>query len=275
MRALLLALLLVPSAAGTAATAQENENAYLIGARDHVWIRVAELAEIDLEIEVAEDGSVELPVIGRLEAHGYTEKQLADAIRQRLEETGLRRATVSVRVTVFRSRPVSVLGSVDRPGNQFVARQATLLEVLLEAGGLNDKSGQWIQVRRRATNGLSDQITISAQDLFELGDPAVNIPIFAGDIIVVPAAQTIRVSFLGAIGRPGMLSLRGEQTLLMAIAQMGGLSDSASKKIRIRRRGPGGEQIELVVNYKRILGGRDPDIELHDGDVIIVKEAFF
>ncbi len=64
-------------------------------------------------------------------------------------------------------------------------------------------------------------------------------------------------------------------TLLTTLVAAGGLADNASNKILIRRLTPAGERREIVVHYRRILDGDDPDVELVDGDIITVKEAFF
>ena len=64
-------------------------------------------------------------------------------------------------------------------------------------------------------------------------------------------------------------------TLLSVIAKAGGLTDRASKKIRVKRRGADGKDTEMVVNYKRILSGNDPDLEIQPNDVVVVKESFF
>ena len=115
------------------------------------------------------------------------EGQTADQRKDVLSE-GLRRATVSVRVTGFKSRPVSVLGAVAQPGNQFVPRQSTLLEILLSAGGLSSENGGYVEVRRRAANGLADQVEIQLKDLLELSrigrmmNPPVAVPL--GDLAV-------------------------------------------------------------------------------------------
>lgn len=259
---------------GPGAFGEENA-VYRIGSRDTVEVHVEEMPELDREFEVRADGTILLPVIGSVEARGLTETDLARKIRERLEQEGLRRATVRVRVTGFLSRPVSVLGAVPRPGLQNVPGSATLLEVLLSAGftGGHDQS---VRVRRRAENGLSDEVVISATELFELGEPAVNIPILAGDVVFVPAVPSVHVSILGAVKSPGTVMFDDPQraTLLVALAKVGGLSETAANKIRIRRRS-GGEEVEVVASYRRILDGKEDDVALQDGDVIVVKEAFF
>jgi len=260
------------------AVAQESSGvrSYRIGPRDKIQIHVAELPDLDTELEVEDDGTILLPVVGSIKAQGLTEDELALTIRARLESEGLRRATVRVRVTGYLSRPVSILGAVNNPGNHFIPGRATLLEVLMSAGGITREHDRVIHIRRRADNGLSDRVTIAVDDLIGRGDPAVNIPIFAGDIINIPEARQIRINILGEVGGSGTLNFRSTErvTLLAAIARAGGLTATASRKIRILRRQDGQER-EITANFRRILSGKDPDVELEDGDIIVVKESFF
>ena len=250
---------------------------YRVGPRDMLQVRVDELPSLDGEHEVGEDGTIQLGVVGRLEASGLTESELALRIRSRLLEEGLRKASVTVSVTEFRSRPVSVLAAAGTPGNHFVPGRSTLLEVILAVGGLAADHGSSIQVRRRAHNGLTDQVEIEVRDLIQRGDPRVNIPIYAGDLINVPPAREIVISFLGEVATAGSVTFQGNKrvTLLMAIARAGGLSETASNKISVKRQNAAGEWQETVVDYRRLLAGKEPDMELQDGDLIVVKESFF
>ncbi|MEM8931766.1 MAG: polysaccharide biosynthesis/export family protein [Acidobacteriota bacterium] len=250
---------------------------YRIGPRDRVQIRVQELPSLDGEQEVADDGTLTFAAIGVIDAQGLTEDELGQRIRRRLIDQGLRRATVTVTVDEYRSRPVAVIGAVGSPGNHLVPGRPSLLEVLLTAGGLGTEHGPVIQVRRRADNGLTDQVEISVRDLIEVGDPAVNIPIFAGDLINVPPAVRITVHFLGEVNNVGSQTFGGGErvTLLTAIAHAGGLTEAASNKIRIQRLGPDGERTEILADFRRVLDGKDPDPELVAGDLIVVKESFF
>jgi protein involved in polysaccharide export with SLBB domain len=63
-------------------------------------------------------------------------------------------------------------------------------------------------------------------------------------------------------------------SLLTAIARAGGVTDRAGRKIVVKR-GARGPASELIVDYRRILDGKDPDVELQQGDVLFVKESFF
>jgi polysaccharide export outer membrane protein len=250
---------------------------YRIGPRDQIQIHVVETADLNQQIDVAEDGTISLPLVGTLEAQGLTEAELATRLREMLEARGLRKATVTISVTNFRSRPVSILGAVARPGNHLVAGRATLVEVLMDAGGVTAARGGEIVLRRRAGNGLSDELRISIVDLIEAGSPKLNIPIFAGDLINVPVARDVTVYLMGEVSSPGTLTFKPDQqvTLLTAIARAGGLSENASKKVRILRNSPSGAREEIVVDFRSILNNREPDVVLVDGDLVVVKESFF
>ena len=260
------------------AVAQEQPSVspYRIGPGDKVQISVAELDGLDRELEVAVDGSIVVPEVGKVDAEGLTAEQLAVRIRTVLESRGLRRATVNVSVTSRSSRPISILGAVNKPGIHHVPRRATLMEVILSAG-LAENHGPDIVVTRQAENGLNDEVRIPIENLLQVGDPVMNIPIFAGDLLRVPQARELTVYFLGAVGLTGSKTFRGDKpvTLLTTLVSAGGLSETASNKILIRRLTPTGERREIVVNYRRILNGDDPDVELADGDIITVKESFF
>jgi len=250
---------------------------YRVGPRDVVRIEVFEEPDLNREVAVSEDGTLRLPLVGNVQAEGLTEKELAASLQAILEENFLRRASVSVEVVQFLSRPISVLGAVRNPGTLGSAGRLTLIEALTQSGGLSESHGGSVQILRRASNGLTDQITIPVEALLVRADPDLNLPIFANDLITVPEAEEVTVYLLGEVGSPGAITFRRSEriTLLAALARGGGLSERASNKIRIQRRVEAGDTRDLIVNYRRIVAGEDPDPELRHGDVIIIKESFF
>ncbi|MEM6456382.1 MAG: polysaccharide biosynthesis/export family protein [Acidobacteriota bacterium] len=275
-RLLFACLALCALALAPAVWAQSANDA--LGLRDRIEIKIDEQPGLGGVVEVAENGAIDLPTIGSVDAVGLSPAQLETRVREQLVRQGLRNPTVRVRIVEYRSRPVVVLGAVAQPGNQTVPVRISLLEVLLRAGGLNDDHGGVVHVRRRASNGLADQLTISVDDLVTRADPAVNVPIRAGDLINVPAAMEITVHLLGEIENPGSLSFRDTQrvTLLTAIARAGGLTETAANKIRILRPVEGRDQPEeIIADYRQILAGKQADIALRDEDILVVRESFF
>jgi len=273
-----LVLLYLVSLAGPSLAQSESRTPnYRIGPRDLVEVRVFETKELNGELRVSEDGDVNLPLVGNVHIAGLTEAEATQRIKEVLEEKVLQRASVSVQVQEYRSKPISVLGAVRQPGNLAFAGRWTLLEALTAAGGLASEHGTVIHVLRRSENGLSDQVAIRAEDLMARADPRVNIPIFPGDLINVPSTIELTVYLLGEVERPGPVTVKSSDriTLLMVISQAGGMSDRAASKIRIKRTGADGKMTEITADYKRILAGKDSDVELQSGDVVVVKESFF
>jgi protein involved in polysaccharide export with SLBB domain len=82
------------------------------------------------------------------------------------------------------------------------------------------------------------------------------------------------VSILGAVKVPGIYILRGQKSLLDALAMAQGLADDAGSMIRIRPRTPNSAR-EMWIDVKALFeGGRgDLNIQLFDGDVINVIPA--
>jgi polysaccharide export outer membrane protein len=80
----------------------------------------------------------------------------------------------------------------------------------------------------------------------------------------------VRVSVLGEVGRPQVFAVRPETSVAEAVAQAGGLTQSAKRdQVRVLRRDANGAQREFVVNIL------DPDkasgrVRVHSGDQILV-----
>jgi polysaccharide export outer membrane protein len=263
--------------AGLARAQGGKDPAYRIGARDLLSVRVDEDEKLNGDRRVTEAGTINLPLIGDVQVAGKTAGEVGQAVKRLLEEKYMQRASVDVQVTEFRSRPISVIGAVKTPGNLGFSGHWTLLEAVAAAGGLAENHGNVVYVLRRADSGLSDQVTIDLDDLMVRGDPRVNLPIFPNDLINVPVTVDITVYCLGEVAKPGALAFKSSEriTVLTAIAHAGGLTDRASKKILVKRLAPADGRAEITVDYNKILAGKEPDLELRQGDVIVVKESFF
>lgn len=283
VRPLLYALALVALVGGGAAVAQAPPPAaapasgYRLGPKDLLRIRVFEVPELNVESRVSESGMVNLPLIGDVPAAGLTDGEFTARLKELLESRYVNRASVSVEILEFRSRPITVIGAVKTPGNLAFPGRWTLLDALAAAGGLDDNHGDLIYVLRRAENGLTDQIEIPVADLFVRGEAEANVPIYANDLINVPARVEVAVYCLGEVRNPGALTFRSTDriTLLAALARAGGFTERASKKVLIKKRTGDSLGREIEVDYRRVLAGKEPDPVLEEGDVVVVKESLF
>lgn len=266
----------LPSVSTGQATPADTGFEYRVGARDLLEITVFEAPEVNGEYRVGDDGSIRLPLVQRQEIGGLTEEEAEAKIGQALERF-VNDASVDIELREFRSQPITVIGAVKKPGALPFAERWTLFDAITEAGGLADSHGNQIYVLRRAANGLTDQISVSAADLMVRVDAKANIPLRPNDVVNIPATVTMTVYTVGQVATQGAITFTSNErvTLLAAIARAGGLTDRASKRLLIKRQTPDGRQEEIHINYKRILGGDDPDVELQSGDVIYVAESFF
>jgi polysaccharide biosynthesis/export protein len=273
LAALLLFALLVP----TIATAQDSEHDYKIGPKDLLEIRVLELPDLNVERRVGDNGMIDLPLLGEFKISGMNAVEARNELETVLRAKYVNRANVSIVIKEYSNRPLSVVGAVAKPGTLNLSGRWTLLQALSAVGGVTQNAGKRIYVLRRAENGLSDALEVRLDDLFRDATSTWNVPVFASDVINVPARSTVKVFILGEVKNPGALEfdVDDRMTLLSVIAKAGGLSDRASKSIRIRRKNPDGKDVETVVNYKAVLGGKAPDPVLQADDVIVVEESFF
>jgi polysaccharide export outer membrane protein len=248
-----------------------------LGPRDVIDIRVAQDPTANTRATVGEDGRINMPYLNKVDAAGLTPTQLEARLKAALEAKVLTRADVSVQVVEFGSKPISVIGAVNRPGKIPVTGNITLLQAITYAGGLSPGYGKTLYVLRTAMNGLSEQIPIDIDDLMVTFNPDMNLPLAPNDVINVPVDSTITVYILGEVVRPGPVVFRRSQSpgLLQALSGAGGLTDRASKDVVIKRKDARGKENTIKVNYKRIVSGRLSDIPLQDNDTVYVRESVF
>ena len=265
-------LLLIP----ITATAQSGGE-YHIGSKDLLEIRVIEIPDLNVERRVADNGMIDLPLLGQMNVAGLTATAARAQLENLLREKYVNRANVSIIVKEFANKPVSVVGAVTKPGSLNISGTWSLLQAISAAGGLDQTAGRKIYVLRRADNGLSDTLEIRREDLLQSNSAMWNVPIFAGDVVNVPARSTVKVFCLGEVKQPGALEFDSDDriSLLSVIAKAGGLTDRAAKTILIKRKGPDGKDIETKVNYKAVIAGKEPDPALKADDVVVVQESFF
>jgi polysaccharide export outer membrane protein len=258
------------------ADAQQPYAEYKLGPRDLVEIRVIEIPELNLERRVTETGKIALPMVGDFDVAGLTAREFQDKLATTLRQRYVNRANVSIVIKEFANKPVSIVGAVQRPGSLNVSGRWDLLQAISAAGGLNERAGKKIYVLRKGEDGTSETLEVSVEDLFT-GAPDASIPIYPGDVVNIPARTTFKIFALGEVRQPGALEFTSDDrvTVLSVIAKAGGLTDRASKHIRIRRKDKDGKDIELRADYNRIVGGKAADPELKPDDVIVIKASFF
>jgi polysaccharide export outer membrane protein len=250
---------------------------YQIGRQDLLEIRVFGLDELTQTVRVSEDGSIKLPLLGRIDAAGLSKSGLEEVVAKRLEEH-VRDPQVTIFVREYESKKVAVSGAVKRPGTYEMLGTKTLLELISMAGGLDQDYGDEIVIFRQNGGGTTDRISVNLEGLVYDADPALNMALAPSDIIYVPVLKKIRIFVGGAVRLPSQYEVPRDKpvTVLRAITLAGGTTDrAAEKKVQVIRSHPNGTRTSFVINLKKVRRGEAEDPVLKPDDVVLVPDAVF
>ncbi len=249
---------------------------YKIGPEDLLEIKVFQASELDTVARVSASGFIKLSLIDKIEAAGLTVYEVESLICKKLEKY-LTEPVVSVFIKEYRSQQIAVLGSVKNPGVYYVTGQRSLLDLLSMAGGLNQDAGDICILQRTSGNNHQDNqhVEKTVVDLSQLlikGNFDLNIPLYSGDVLHVPQAGIFFVD--GAVQSPGSYQLKSKLTFTQAISMAKGLNYEALRSdMKIYRDNGKPEREVIAIDYDSILGGKSPDVEIKDKDIIIISRS--
>jgi polysaccharide export outer membrane protein len=163
---------------------------YLIGPGDTLDIFVWRQEDLSVTVPVRPDGRISTPLVEDLTAVNKTPTQLAREIEAALAAY-VRSPQVNVIVQGFVGTPgaqVRVLGQAVQPRSIPYRDRMTLLDVILEAGGLTEFAAGNRSRLIRNVGGESREIRVRLDDLVRKGDIEHNIALQPGDILIIPEA---------------------------------------------------------------------------------------
>ena len=169
----------------------EGTGDFTFGAGDRLTIKVYKHDDLSSELAIAPDGTITVPLLGRVDAAGQTYEQLVHEL-----EAGWREyytdASVAVNVAEVSNQKLIVVGEVMQPQVMQITGEMTVIEAITRAGGVTPdaKTRNVLLVR-----GSMEQPELYAVDLNALmrGELAQNAQLVAGDILVVPTATIANV----------------------------------------------------------------------------------
>ena len=230
---------------------------YILGPDDVVDVEVLGRADFKTRARIGADGTIQLPLIGRIAAGDRTARALSEQVRAALQAGGyFASPIVNVEVVSYSSRYVTVLGAVTSPGLVTVNRSYRLSEILARVGGVSSAGADYI-ILRPADGSPEKRLLI--KDL-ATGDPSQDPVVGAGDKIFAPQAELFYIS--GQVNSPGSYAVATGLTYRLAIAKAGGLGPAGSdRRLKVTRAGE-----NLKVNL---------DDKVEPGDVIVIGERLF
>jgi polysaccharide biosynthesis/export protein len=275
----------VPTPPPPAATT--DSPSYLLGPEDLLTVRVFAADDIpDKPVQIDNDGTLTLPMIGPVHAAGLTVGQLQANLVTAYKKY-FKDPQVSVQVNEFHSQPVSVAGNVTTPGVVQLRGNRNLMEVISMAGGLRPDAGDVVQITRNLSEGpipVADAFTdptgkysiarIDIRAVMNGKDPQGNITIKPHDVVTVPRARMIYV--LGNVTKPGGFVLTDDESMSVskALALAGGWDKTAKlSDARVLRASGGAEREQIPANVSKIMHNKAPDIQMRPDDILFIPNS--
>ncbi len=173
-------------AADGAATADSYQ--YIIGPGDTLDIFVWGYEDLSVSLPVRPDGNITTRLVEDMRASGKTPTQLARDIEEKYTKF-VKNPTVTVTVDEFVGSPsqqVKVVGGGAAPKTVPYRNNMTLLDVMIEVGGLSKFSNGNKAVLVREVNGERVSYKVKLHNLMKKGDIAANRTVKPGDILIIP-----------------------------------------------------------------------------------------
>ncbi|MBS1798993.1 MAG: polysaccharide biosynthesis/export family protein [Acidobacteria bacterium] len=214
---------------------------------------------------VSLDGSVQLPLIEKVQLQDLTIHEAERAIALKLIAAGMyRNPQVAVQLTESPNQSATVSGELH--GVVPIRGQRKLLDVLATAGGLPPTASHLITIQRP---GVDKPIVVDL-GTDPLQSDKANVPIFPGDTILVSRTGVVYV--LGAFKLQGAIPLQQNSPLtLMQVAALSGGPGFEGKSGDLRLiRTVGLDRKVVHVNIKRVMNGKDPDPVLQVDDIVFL-----
>jgi polysaccharide export outer membrane protein len=223
--ALLLVLGQAPAQPPQTSTATSSaQDDYKLGVADVVSITVfGEPDASRLNATIDNDGTIDMPFIGRVKVAGQTARAVEKDVRERLTGKYLLNPSVSVEVVRYRSKTISVQGYVHAPGEYPLEGNVSITTALSKAGFMTLDAASYVIISRRGPDGTLDQIKVTRRAI-ESGQ-AQNILLKDGDTVLVPKAETIFVA--GYVRNTGAYTWEEGLTVERALTLAGGPTERA------------------------------------------------
>jgi polysaccharide biosynthesis/export protein len=225
-----------------------------LGVGDAVRVTVFQQPDLTLEARIAENGTITMPLVGPVKLAGLSTAGAGNQIAEALKRGKfLNNPQVNVALVTLRSRQVSVLGMVTRPGRYPLDDTSSqLADVIAAAGGVLPTGSETVSVTR---GGKELKVELLGK----------GFPLQGGETIYVERAPVFYI--YGEVARSGYYRVEPNMTVMQAIAAGGGITPRGSeRRLKLRRAEASGKLIELNPKLSDTVKA---------DDVIFVRESLF
>jgi polysaccharide export outer membrane protein len=158
---------------------------------DVLDISVFKVPELTKTVQVADNGTINLPILGEVPAAGKTTQQVERDLTAKLGARYLQNPQVTVMIRENNSQHVTVQGAIEKPGVYPLKGKTTLLELVAMAGGFKDTSDSTVLVLRNSEGKRS----AAKFDVADIQKGQAEDPTVQTDDVVVAGSSAIKKSF--------------------------------------------------------------------------------
>ncbi|MDJ0570472.1 MAG: SLBB domain-containing protein [Pleurocapsa sp. MO_192.B19] len=198
-----------------------EETDYTLGAGDQINLNIFQVEEYSGEYPVLVDGTISLPLVGRVDVRGLSLKETSDVVSKEYS-TYLKRPIITVGLVAPRPLKIGIAGEVDNPGSYEVVLTAdnpqfpTVTDLIQQSGGINTIA----DVRNvRVTREIKGKEIVYNANLWNLltkNQIKQDISLRDGDTIFVPTTDEINTAELNRLAEASF-GLQTDKPIQVAI----------------------------------------------------------
>jgi len=158
---------------------------YRVGPGDLIEVSVWREPAASTTVVIRPDGKLSLPLVNDLAVSGMTPMEIQALVEKKLEPF-ISVPSVTIIVRQILSKKVYVIGQVGSPGAYLLTQPMTILQILTQAGGLRQFAKSKSIYVLRTENGKQQKLPFNYEEVLEGKRIEQDIPLQAGDTIVVP-----------------------------------------------------------------------------------------
>ncbi len=169
-------------------TTDPSQYNYLVGPGDSLNIFVWRNPEVSQSVTVRPDGKITTPLVEDIPVSGLTPTQIARLVEEKLS-VYIKEPIATVLVGGFvgpYSEQVRIIGEASEPQALSYRQSMTLLDVMIQVGGLTEFADGNAASIVRIVDGQQQQYGVRIKDLIQGAQIDANVDILPGDIVIIP-----------------------------------------------------------------------------------------
>ena len=217
-------------------------------------------------------------LIGTVPAAGRTVDELRADLQKRVAAQ-LSRGVINVVPVRFGSQTFTILGELSYPGTYLLQGSTTVLDAVAKARGIRtgyfrNSTAEMADFKHATLMRHGQLVPLDFEGLLHTGDATQNLELQNGDIITIPSSLVRSIYVLGEVNFPRTIGFLSAVSLMQALTEARGLKATSDGRIVIVR-GSLARPEARVVNYNRMIRGKEPDVRLSPGDIVYVPPRRF